>query len=401
MAKEKNDEYSMARNQLRTAMTAIKRLMKHVEGEGELKAWVQSKLTKAADYMDSVADYMDSNDKVVKEARELSSDIHTILEAKKPKRSSSPDVQRGVPGGIGTVRQIEQMRKAFAKQQKQPLPKKPSSKPPRVSAKEQSRRNLSKALSSNQEHHVALASHRQILNSNGAELSGHSFDIMMDHSFQQAKAKHEDDKLDYFKKRSQRVDMVASHVIKALKHHSAHGIHEMISLHSGNDAILHGGHRHPMNTPMVRQARSMMHDKLKEEGLHEIAKQYAPKKPGIFRRIGQKLGLSEGYSVGEMGTDELVNRYKAMTPGQEKHKKTIETIKRVVESRSYGKRIPNSRRFPGGVVRRGSTLKKRRHRRLGRDPGPRGLGIERRLNLRKRPLIRGVGRPPRHRSRRI
>jgi len=360
MAKEKNDEYSMARNQLRTAMTAIKRLMKHVEGEGELKAWVQSKLTKAADYMDSVADYMDSNDKVVKEARELSSDIHTILEAKNP----------GFPGGPRAVADQLAMGRAVAaaaKQPKKPLPKRPSSKPPRVSAKEQSRRNLSKALSSNQEHHVDLASHRQILNSNGAELSGHSFDIMMDHSFQQAKAKHEDDKLEYFKERSRRVDMVASHVIRALKRrHSAHDIHELLSSHVGNDAILHGGgHRHPMHTTMVKQARSMMHDELKKEGLHEIAKQYAPEKPGIFRRIGQKLGLSEGYSVGEMGTDELVNRYKAMTPGQEKDKKTIETIKRVVESRR--------REFRGGYVGPGSTPDEE-PKRLGSKPGPKSLG---------------------------
>jgi len=157
-------------------------------------------------------------------------------------------------------------------------------------------------------------------------------------------------------------------------------------------------------SPVLRaQAKRIANDHLTR---HVPDAPKAPKaaKPGIvdrIKRMFEEVELHEGYSVGEMGTDELVNRYKAMTPGQEKDKKTIETIKRVVESRSYGKRIPNSRRFPGGVVRRGSTLKKRRHRRLGRDPGPRGLGIERRLNLRKRPLIRGVGRPPRHRSRRI
>ncbi len=180
MHKEKNDEYRMARNQLRTAMTAIKRLMKHVEGEGELKAWVQSKLTKAADYMDSVADYMDSNDKVVKEARELSSDIHTILEAKKPKK------RPGFPGGPQAVEQYRKMQRS---------------------------------------------------------------------------------------------------------------------------------------------------------------------------------------SVGEMGTDELVNRYKAMTPGQEKDKKTIETIKRVVESRRYGERIPSPRKFPGGYVGLGSSPRKIPSR-LGSKPGP-------------------------------
>ena len=389
MAKEKNDEYSMARNQLRTAMTAIKRLMKHVEGEGELKAWVQSKLTKAADYMDSVADYMDSNDKVVKEARELSSDIYTILEAKKPKRSSSPDKpQRGVPGGRRGVEEYRNMEKsvkaaaaASAKQPKQPLPKKPSSKPPRVSAKKQSLINLSKVLSSNQDSHER--SRIRPL-----------FPVKPD---------NEGDN----EKRRQRVNMVASHVIEALKHHSAHYIHGLLLLHSGNDAILHGDPRHPMHTPTVEQARIMMHDKLKEEGLHKIAKQYAPK--GILRRIGQKLGrisqklgFSEGYSVGEMGTDELVNRYKAMTPGQEKDKKTIETIKRVVESRRYGQRIPPSKKFPGGVVRRGSTIRKRLSR-LGDKPGPRfGLGKERRLNLRRKPpLRRGLGSPPRRRSRRI
>lgn len=346
MAKEKNDEYSMARNQLRTAMTAIKRLMKHVEGEGELKAWVQSKLTKAADYMDSVADYMDSNDKVVKEARELSSDIYTILEAEPS--------DRGTPGGPWTVFHYNQMRDAVrAASAKQPLPKEPSSskesippkKPvskPRVSAKELSRRKLSEVLSFNQASHETSRI-RPLF---------------------QDKPDHEDDN----EKRRQRVDTVASHVIKALKHHSAHDIHEMLSSHSGNDAILHGGHKNPMNTSMVRQARYMMHEKLKKEGLHEIAKQYAPK--GILRRIGQKLGFSEGYSVGEMGTDELVNRYKAMTPEQEKDKKTIETIKRVVESRRYGERIPSPRKFRGGYVGPGSVLRRRRTKRLGDGPGP-------------------------------
>jgi hypothetical protein len=56
-------EFEMARNELRTAIDAAKRLMAHVDGEGELEAWVQSKITKASDYLDTVADYMDSGDK--------------------------------------------------------------------------------------------------------------------------------------------------------------------------------------------------------------------------------------------------------------------------------------------------------------------------------------------------
>jgi len=42
-------------------MNAIERISKHVQGQGQLESWVQSKLTRAADYLDSVADYMDSN----------------------------------------------------------------------------------------------------------------------------------------------------------------------------------------------------------------------------------------------------------------------------------------------------------------------------------------------------
>ena len=62
-AKEKDHEYSMARSQLSTVMNAAKRLKKKMaKGEGEVEAWVQSKITKAADYLDSAADYVDSGE---------------------------------------------------------------------------------------------------------------------------------------------------------------------------------------------------------------------------------------------------------------------------------------------------------------------------------------------------
>jgi hypothetical protein len=87
-------EHEMARNELRTAMRGIERLMKHLDGEGELEAWVQSKLTKAADYIDTLADYMDSRDETVKEAYEL------IEEAKKKmdKKTIPQTVQMMTPG---------------------------------------------------------------------------------------------------------------------------------------------------------------------------------------------------------------------------------------------------------------------------------------------------------------
>jgi uncharacterized membrane protein (UPF0127 family)/uncharacterized protein YdhG (YjbR/CyaY superfamily) len=59
----KDHEYSMARSELSTVMSAANRLKKKMKkGEGEIEAWVQSKITKAADYLDSAADYVDSGE---------------------------------------------------------------------------------------------------------------------------------------------------------------------------------------------------------------------------------------------------------------------------------------------------------------------------------------------------
>jgi len=60
---ESNDhEYSMARSEISTIISAAKRLKKKMKGEGNIEAWVQSKITKAADYLDSAADYVDSGE---------------------------------------------------------------------------------------------------------------------------------------------------------------------------------------------------------------------------------------------------------------------------------------------------------------------------------------------------
>jgi hypothetical protein len=59
----KDEEYSMARSELKTIEDAVKRLqMKVGKGEGDLEAWVQSKITKAADYIDTAADYIASGE---------------------------------------------------------------------------------------------------------------------------------------------------------------------------------------------------------------------------------------------------------------------------------------------------------------------------------------------------
>ena len=67
MPEEKDHEYSMARSELDTITNAAKRLKKKMKGEGNIEAWVQSKITKAADYIDTAADYVDSRESKVNE----------------------------------------------------------------------------------------------------------------------------------------------------------------------------------------------------------------------------------------------------------------------------------------------------------------------------------------------
>ena len=66
----KDEEYSMARSELKTIEDAVKRLKAKVgQGEGDLEAWVQSKITKAADYIDTAADYVTSGEMNVGEEK--------------------------------------------------------------------------------------------------------------------------------------------------------------------------------------------------------------------------------------------------------------------------------------------------------------------------------------------
>ena len=59
---EKHDDHEpeMIRNQLKTVARASKRIEKHTRKKVNFQAWVQSKITKASDYLDSAADYLDS-----------------------------------------------------------------------------------------------------------------------------------------------------------------------------------------------------------------------------------------------------------------------------------------------------------------------------------------------------
>jgi hypothetical protein len=61
--KKKDREGYMARTQLDTINKAVVSLKKNIKkGDTQLPAWVQSKITKAADYIDTAADYLDSDE---------------------------------------------------------------------------------------------------------------------------------------------------------------------------------------------------------------------------------------------------------------------------------------------------------------------------------------------------
>jgi hypothetical protein len=66
--KKKDDEGYMARSELDTidrAVTTLKKVIK--KSDQQLPAWVQSKITKAADYIDTAAEYLQSDEKVEEE----------------------------------------------------------------------------------------------------------------------------------------------------------------------------------------------------------------------------------------------------------------------------------------------------------------------------------------------
>jgi len=78
MPESYDHEYSMARSEISTIISAAKRLRKKMKkGEGNIEAWVQSKITKAADYLDSAADYVDSG-----EMKEQVADTNTMSDKK-------------------------------------------------------------------------------------------------------------------------------------------------------------------------------------------------------------------------------------------------------------------------------------------------------------------------------
>ncbi len=61
----KDHEKSMIRTELRVALDSVQRLQKKMKGEGEVEAWIQSKITKAAEYLQTAANYIESGESEV------------------------------------------------------------------------------------------------------------------------------------------------------------------------------------------------------------------------------------------------------------------------------------------------------------------------------------------------
>ena len=87
-------EFSMARGELKTAQAAITRLMGKLKGEGDLEAWVQSKITKAAEYLDTVADHLSHGEDDTVRTKEVKEGFkgHKSVEEIAKKHKVSPSV---------------------------------------------------------------------------------------------------------------------------------------------------------------------------------------------------------------------------------------------------------------------------------------------------------------------
>ncbi len=112
----KDEEYSMVRSELKTLMDAAKRLNAKVgKGEGNLEAWVQSKITKAADYIDTAADYLNSGEMEESISYTINPKAQRMAQKREKIRNLS---QRGVGGEkevaskkLGSVAELPSIKK--------------------------------------------------------------------------------------------------------------------------------------------------------------------------------------------------------------------------------------------------------------------------------------------------
>lgn len=118
-------EHSMARSEISTIISAAKRLRKKMKGEGNIEAWVQSKITKAADYLDSAADYVDSG--------EMKEDFISEDWKRKIRSMSTSQIENLKRANPGASEKIDQMRQSASSRLSLPNINKPSTPQPQQS----------------------------------------------------------------------------------------------------------------------------------------------------------------------------------------------------------------------------------------------------------------------------
>ncbi len=100
--KKLDDEGYMAKNELDTIERQIKNLRKVIKsGNTQLPAWVQSKITKASDYIDTAAEYLQSDETVDESLGYKKSDLNPISKGKTPKASAT-QISRSTGAGALT-----------------------------------------------------------------------------------------------------------------------------------------------------------------------------------------------------------------------------------------------------------------------------------------------------------
>jgi len=102
--KKADDEGYMARSELDSIERAIQNLRKSIKSSNQqLPAWVQSKITRAADYIDTAAEYLQSDEKVEESMGYKKSELNPISRGKTPKASAT-QISRSTGAGALTPR---------------------------------------------------------------------------------------------------------------------------------------------------------------------------------------------------------------------------------------------------------------------------------------------------------
>ena len=101
MKEEKDQEGGMAHNELATMERAVKTLRKKIKSPNQqLPAWVQSKISKAVDHIDSVADYMSGETEPVNESHDDGTFRHHAQGTLDTSSTPTPSERRNRTAGV-------------------------------------------------------------------------------------------------------------------------------------------------------------------------------------------------------------------------------------------------------------------------------------------------------------